>query len=224
MDSNTAWNGHNLDQSASGQDSFQQFMGMDGLDGNASFNFDHFLATQQTSHGHSAQQSPMQHMDATMAKNNHNNHMMGIQKGNMMMEHMPMNGQGNFMNTGNSEMNMAAHGDMGRVNSLVDIDAQIQRLQMQRQLQQQQSLLEQQQNYYVHHRVIPPTPNSMEMQSRESQRNSLQQATHYDASEMQMRQHDVSIWRQVNRVLVLIHSDGIHSTRNTCGHSFGHEL
>lgn len=195
MDSNTAWNGHNQDLSAGGHDEFQQFMdmGMNGLDGNASFDFQDFAAPQQNGHGHPVRQSPMQAMDATMVANNHNDHMMGVQKGNMMVSHMPMNGQNNFMGSGNERMNMAAQGSGSMGNSLSDLDAQIQQLQMQRQLQQQRNLLEQQQNYYVHHRVIPPTPNSMEMQSRERQRNSLQQAQmRFDGSDMLNRQHDMA--------------------------------
>lgn len=47
--------------------------------------------------------------------------------------------------------------------SLSDLDAQIHFLQQQRHQQQQRQIQEQSRNYYAQNRMIPPTPNSVEM-------------------------------------------------------------
>ena len=57
-----------------------------------------------------------------------------------------------------------AHGHP-TTDSIVELDAQIQYLQQQRQQQQQRQLQDQQRNYYAQQRMIPPTPNSVEMHS-----------------------------------------------------------
>ncbi|KAH8586313.1 hypothetical protein B0O99DRAFT_656892 [Bisporella sp. PMI_857] len=77
-----------------------------------------------------------------------------------MQEHMPSMTTASSHPTisGPSITNHASNKD-----SISELDAQIQYLQQQRAQQQQRQLQEQQRNYYSQNRMIPPTPNSIEM-------------------------------------------------------------
>jgi hypothetical protein len=78
--------------------------------------------------------------------------------------------------------------------SLVELDAQIQFLQHQRHQQQQRQLQEQQRNFYAQQRMIPPTPNSVELHSATSQyyRQQDGQQNMYERYQMQGKEQDVS--------------------------------
>jgi hypothetical protein len=80
--------------------------------------------------------------------------------------------------------------------SLSELDAQIQYLQHQRHQQQQRHIQEQQRNYYAQNRIIPPTPNSIEMHGNNSQfysqSDTQQQQAIYDRFRMQVKEQEVS--------------------------------
>jgi hypothetical protein len=79
--------------------------------------------------------------------------------------------------------------------SLSELDAQIQYLQHQRHQQQQRNIQEQQRNYYAQSRIIPQTPNSIEMHGNNSQfysQSDTQQAI-YDRFRMQVKEQEVSL-------------------------------
>lgn len=81
--------------------------------------------------------------------------------------------------------------------SLVDLDAQIQYLQHQRLQQQQRQLQEQQRSYYSQHRMIPPTPNSVEMHAATSQfypQTDPQHQAMYERYQMQTKEQEVSLF------------------------------
>lgn len=74
--------------------------------------------------------------------------------------------------------------------SLSDLDAQIQYLQHQRHQQQQRQIQEQQRNYYTQNRMIPPTPNSIEMHGNNTQfysQSDPQQQAVFDRYRMQVK-------------------------------------
>lgn len=79
--------------------------------------------------------------------------------------------------------------------SLVELDAQIQYLQHQRLQQQQRQMQEQQRNFYSQNRMIPPTPNSIEMHGATSQfysQSDPQQQAIYERYRMQAKEQEVS--------------------------------
>lgn len=124
--------------------------------------------------------------------------MMDLQKHGMMQGHMPITtsaGMGHGAMTQPSPV--ISQNPPSGDNSLVEIDAQIQYLQLQRQQQQQRIVQEQHQNYYVPHnnRVVPPTPNSIEMHSGErqlyQQQHDPQQQAMFDSYQMRLREQEV---------------------------------
>lgn len=102
--------------------------------------------------------------------------------------------------------------------SLGELDAQIQYLQHQRYQQQQRQFHEQQRNYYVQNRVIPPTPNSIEMQGASSQfypRSDPQQQAMYEGYRMQMKEQEVSMLLPHKIRITHADVDGLHSSSFT---------
>ncbi len=144
MDSSVVWNGQDPTLSVSSQDDFQQFldMGMNGLNDSLQFDFQDFSNQQ----GQSSQL--MQQEDADSGHDT------------------AMQDQMAAMTTASSHPTILG-GTLGHdpspSESLSDIDAQIQYLQHQRHQQQQRQIQEQQRNFYTQNRLIPPTPNSIEM-------------------------------------------------------------
>lgn len=79
--------------------------------------------------------------------------------------------------------------------SIVELDAQIQFLQHQRQQQQQRQIQDQQRNYYAHNRIVPPTPNSLEMHGSQPQfypQSDPQHQAMFDRYQMQVKEQEVS--------------------------------
>lgn len=199
MDAGASWNGQggntNGSPGAQVHVDFQQYLdlGMPGL-GDESFGFEDFNAQ---NHQQNEQMGRQDGMD--MGGGNHMAHL-GQKQGMMQGHQMAPQGLQQHQSSPNGGQHMESQGH-NRSNSINEIDAQIQYLQVQRQQQQQRLVLEQQQNYYVHQntRIIPPTPNSMEMRSRDRQQyghgngpgHEMQQPFMYDGTQVQMR-HDVS--------------------------------
>lgn len=205
MDGGASWGGQggNDNQSPGAQMhvDFQQYLdlGMPGLDEDGSFGYEDFNAQSHQQNGMNGMDGGMG--DGNMGAGNHMAHQQ--QKSNIPQGHQMM-AQGSQQHQ-SSPVREQQGSNGGRNNSINEIDAQIQYLQMQRQEQQQQQLQEHQQNFYVQQttRIIPPTPNSMEMHSRDRQQymqatghghmQEMQQNFMYDGSQqMPMRQHDVS--------------------------------
>lgn len=109
-----------------------------------------------------------------------------------MQEHMPsMTTSSNHATIPGTPIN----GHSSNSDSLVELDAQIQYLQHQRHQQQQRQIHEQQRNFYTQSRMIPPTPNSVEMHGATSQfypQSDPQQQAMYERFRMQVKEQDVS--------------------------------
>ena len=109
-----------------------------------------------------------------------------------MQEHMPS------MTTASSHPSISGatlNGHSTHNDKLVDLDAQIRYLQHQRQQQQQRQLQEQQRNYYTPNRMIPPTPNSIEMHGATAQfysQSDPQQQAMYERFRMQVKEQEVT--------------------------------
>jgi len=180
MDQSQVWNGQ--DPTLSGPDDFQQFLDMN-LGENLQFDFQEFQAQQdpqiiQPGNGES--------MDTAMS-----NVQQIIGHDTSMHEAIAA------MTTTASYPAKPAHGHPAE-NSLVELDAQIQYLQQQRQQQQQRQLQDQQRNYYAQQRMIPPTPNSVEMHGANFpayRQSGSQQQVMFDNYQMQ-RKEDVSCPRR----------------------------
>lgn len=186
MDSSVVWNGHQDPTLSVPQDDFQlqQFLEMGNNLGD--FDFSDFNS-QPVQDGRLMQQGDGDMMDTGL----HNLQMLA-QQDTTMQEQMPA--------MTSAPIHQALHvgalpsGHLSN-ESLSDLDAQIQYLQHQRHEQQQRQLQEQQRNYYSQSRMIPPTPNSIEMHGNNRnfyhQADSQQQAM-YDQYRMQVKdQQDV---------------------------------
>lgn len=109
-----------------------------------------------------------------------------------MQEHIPS------MTTASSHPSISAaplNGHASHNDSLVELDAQIQYLQHQRHQQQQRQMHEQQQNYYAQNRMIPPTPNSIEMHGSTPQfypQSDPQQQAIYERFRMQVKEQEMA--------------------------------
>jgi len=191
MDSSTHWDGHDPTLSSASQDDFQQFLDLSisGMGDDVGFNFQDFAPPQ---HGQIMRERDVDSMDTAMSNDNS---LMELQKHAMMHEHMPMAKTPAHSTIVNAPI--ANHAVDSSDNSLLQIDAQIQYLQLQRQQQQQRIAQEQHQNYFVQqNRIVPPTPNSIEMHSGERQYygHDPQQQTMYDTYQMRLREQEVRIW------------------------------
>ena len=145
MDQSQVWNGQ--DSTLSGQDDFQQFLDMN-LGENLQFDFQDFQTQQDAQ---MLQGGNVDAMDTSMG-----NVQQIIAHDTSMQEAMAaITATANFPNK-------VAHAHPVE-NSIVELDAQIQYLQQQRQQQQQRQIQDQQRNFYAQQRMIPPTPNSVEM-------------------------------------------------------------
>lgn len=176
MDSSVGWNGQ--DQTLAGHDDFGQFLDMNNL---GEFDFQDFNS-QQNQAGQMLHQNEGDSMDTRIGGQD-----------TTMQEHMPS------MTTATSHPTIPAtpitHGHPSS-DSLVELDAQIQYLQNQRQQQQQRHMQEQQRNFYAQSRMIPPTPNSVEMHGGSAQfypQSDPQQQAMYERFRMQVKEQEVSL-------------------------------
>lgn len=152
MDS-SVWNGQDPTLSGPAQDDFQQFLNMN-LGDSLQFDFQDFN-TQQGQGSQLMDQNEGDAMDTGMDNG------CGIAgQDTTMHEHIPMTTAGGHPAIHGAPISQGPSSS----ESLSELDAQIQYLQHQRHQQQQRALQEQQQNFYAsQNRMIPPTPNSIEM-------------------------------------------------------------
>ncbi|KAJ8069865.1 hypothetical protein OCU04_000278 [Sclerotinia nivalis] len=154
MDTSGVWNTQDPTLSVPSQDDFQQFLdlNMHNMAGGLQFDFD--FNQQQSQNQQMIHQDGMDSMNTGMA----GNHQVGLD--GSMHEHMPS------MTTASSHSAIlgtpVVHPHTS-TESLTHLDAQIQYLQQQKHEQQLRQSQEQQRNFYVQNRMIPPTPNSMEI-------------------------------------------------------------
>ena len=203
MDTTTSWDSSDPTLASASHDDFQQFLdlGMNGINDEVGFNFQDF-APQQQQQQQQQQHQQQQHaqmmrqrgVDAMGSAMGNDAAMMDLQKHGMMQNHMPITTAAGMpaITQPSPIINQRAPAD----SSLVEIDAQIQYLQLQRQQQQQRIIQEQQQNYYVQQsRIVPPTPNSIEMHSGErlyqQQQHDPQQQAIFDSYQMRLREQEV---------------------------------
>lgn len=168
--------------SVASHDDFQQFldMGINNLGDSLQFDFPDFNS-QQGQDGQLMQQDGGERMESRM-DGNHGT--MGHDT--TMQEHMPA-----MTATQNHSTIPGPTSNGQRSGSIVEIDAQIQYLQQQRQQRQMQE----QNKYYTRNGMIPPTPNSMELHGNNGAFFSpdAQQQGMYDRYRMQVKDHDVSL-------------------------------
>ncbi len=183
MDSSAVWNSHDPTLSVSSQDDFQQFldMGINSLGDGLQFDFQDFSQQQ----GQNTQLMPQDEGEA-MDTGMHNGHRQ-LQQDTTMQEQMPA------MTTASHPAihGTAFHHGRSSNDTLSDLDAQIQFLQQQRHQQQQRQIQEQQRNYYVQSRMIPPTPNSIEMHGNNAQfypQSDPQQQAIYERFRLQVKE------------------------------------
>jgi len=185
MDSSTIWDGQDPTLSVPSQDDFQQFLDMN-LGESLQFDFENFDSQQ-------AQTTPLMHQengDGLDTRMENGRALAG--QDTTMHEHMPA------MTTATTHPTIhaaaLAHAHPSNEN-LADLDAQIQYLQRQRQQQQQRQIQEQQRNFYSQNRIIPPTPNSMEMHGNNGPfypQSDPQQQVIYERYRMQVKDQEVS--------------------------------
>ncbi|TVY46363.1 Phosphorus acquisition-controlling protein [Lachnellula occidentalis] len=187
MESSNAWDRQDPTLSVPSQDDFQQFLdiGMNDLSDSLQFDFPDYNHQQAT-------QSRLMHQNGDEAMHT------GMENGSStghdttMQEHMPS------MTTATSYATIhggAISNSHSSDESLVELDAQIQYLQQQRHQQQQRQLLEQQRNFYTPNRMIPPTPNSMDLHGANAQFYSQSDPQHqamYDRYQMQAKQQELA--------------------------------
>ncbi|CAD6441572.1 fa4ec345-acf4-4b78-8772-b03dc424e900 [Sclerotinia trifoliorum] len=154
MDTSGVWNTQDPTLSVPSQDDFQQFLdlNMHNMAGGLQFDFD--FNQQQSQNEQMMHQDGMDSMNTGMAGNHQ------VRLDGSMHEHM------SSMTTSSSHSAILGtpvvhpHTSAER---LTHLDAQIQYLQQQKHEQQLRQSQEQQRNFYVQSRMIPPTPNSMEI-------------------------------------------------------------
>ncbi|KFY69069.1 hypothetical protein V498_10524, partial [Pseudogymnoascus sp. VKM F-4517 (FW-2822)] len=210
MDTTTSWESSDPTLSAPSQDDFQQFLdlGINGMGDEVGFNFQDYAPQQQQQQQQQQPQQPQQQqqhaqimrqrgVDSMGSAMGNEAAMMDLQKHGMMQNHMPITTSGAGMSSMTQPSPVITQNPAGD-NSLVEIDAQIQYLQLQRQQQQQRIVQEQHQNYYVPHnnRVVPPTPTSIEMHSGErqlyQQQHDPQQQAMFDSYQMRLREQELA--------------------------------
>ncbi|OAF58688.1 hypothetical protein VC83_05162 [Pseudogymnoascus destructans] len=204
MDTTTPWESSDPTLSAPSQDDFQFLdLGINGMGDEVGFNFQDYASQQQQNQ--QQQQQQQQHaqimrqrgVDAMGSTMGNEAAMMDLQKHGMMQNHMPITTSAT-MSAMTQPSPVITQNAAAPDNSLVEIDAQIQYLQLQRQQQQQRIVQEQHQNYYVPHnnRVVPPTPNSIEMHSGERQlyhqQHDSQQQAMFDSYQMRLREQELA--------------------------------
>jgi hypothetical protein len=193
MDSSNVWDSQDPTLSVPSQDDFNQFldMGMNSLGDPLQFDFQDFSTQPPGPAAHLLHQHDREAMDHSGLENGG-----GVLHDTTMQEHMPS------MTTAATHPSILgapiSHNHSSN-ESLVELDAQIQYLQHQRQQRQQQQaqrhLEEQQRNFYAQNRMIPPTPNSIELHGATSQfypQSDPQQQAMYERYRMQMKDQEVS--------------------------------
>jgi hypothetical protein len=187
MESSTGWDGQDPTLSVASQDDFQQFldMGMNNLSDSLQFDFPDF--------NHQQTQGQLMHQNGAEAMDTGIENSGAAGQDTTMQEHMPS------MTTATShpaiQGGAISHAHSSN-ESLVELDAQIQYLQHQRNQQQQRHLQEQQRNYYAQNRMIPPTPNSIELHGGNPQfypHSDPQQQALYDRFRLQVKEQEVSL-------------------------------
>jgi hypothetical protein len=182
MDSTAAWNGQDPNLSSAPQDEFQQLLEMGMSNYNDGLGFD-FQDYGQNNGGGEAMDT---RMDVDVRLLGH--------KDVMMQGQMPP------MTTSGGHLTLAIagapieHGHSSDSLELSALDAQIQYLQQQRQQHQQRQMQEQQRNFYAQSRMVPPTPNSIEMHSANNQfypQSDPQHQAMYDRYQMRLKEQDV---------------------------------
>lgn len=163
MDNPATWNGQDSTMSSAPHDDFQQLldMGMNSFNDGLNFDFPDYAGQ------NNAPLLPQESREAMDSR-------MDVDVGLLGHKDAMMQGQMPPMTTVSNHATIAVrpleHGHSSS-ESLAELEAQIQYLQQQRQQHQRRQLQEQQQrnNYYAHNRMIPPTPNSIEMHSANNQ-------------------------------------------------------
>ncbi|KFY74214.1 hypothetical protein V499_05742 [Pseudogymnoascus sp. VKM F-103] len=214
MDTTTSWESSDPTLSAASQDDFQFLdLGINGMGDEVGFNFQDYAPQQQQNQQQQQQQQPQQQqqqqqqqhaqimrqrgVDAMGSAMGNEAAMMDLQKHGMMQNHMPITTSA-AMSAMTQPSPVITQNAAAPDSSLVEIDAQIQYLQLQRQQQQQRIVQEQHQNYYVPHnnRGVPPTPNSIEMHSGErqlyQQQHDPQQQAMFDSYQMRLREQELA--------------------------------
>lgn len=176
--------------SSTPHDDFQQFldMGMNGLSDGLNFDFQNFGGQNNGQMMHQEGGETMDtRMDVDVAILGHKDAMMQPQMPPMTSTPAHSSIAGTPIDRGHSSSD-----------SLVELDAQIQFLQQQRQQHQQRQLQEQQQQqqnqFYTHNRMVPPTPNSIEMHCANNQfypQSDPQQQAMYERYQMRMKEQEV---------------------------------
>jgi hypothetical protein len=196
MDAPSPWNGQDANLSSTPHDEFFLDMGMNGLNDGLNFDFQDYGGQ------HNGQ---MLHQEGGGGIDTR----MDIDVGILGHKDAMMQGQMPPMTTAPAHSSIAGPpiGRQHSSDSLVELDAQIQYLQQQRQQHQQRQLQEQQQrnNYYAHNRMVPPTPNSIEMHSTNNQfyaPSSDPQQQAYERYQNRLKEQEVCVFsrRYLNRV------------------------
>ena len=195
MDTSGVWNSQDPTLSVPSQEDFTQFLdlGMGNLSDALQFDFQDFSTQQSGQAPHLVHQHAPDAMDHTGLENGG-----AVVHDTTMQEHMPsMTAATSHPSIIGPPVNHAHPSS----ESLVELDAQIQYLQHQRQQRQQQQqaqrqMEEQQRNYYAQNRMIPPTPNSMELHGATSHfypQSDPQQQAMYERYRMQLKDQEVSL-------------------------------
>ncbi|KAK2626544.1 hypothetical protein QTJ16_003719 [Diplocarpon rosae] len=184
MDSSAVWDAQDPTL-CSAQDDFQQFldMGMSGLS-DVQFDFQDFI--QQ------GQGTPLMSQERGVAVDTVMDHGQRMGQDSTMQEHVPAM----IIAPNHSSIHgpPLAHAHPPN-ESLSELDAQILYLQHQRYEQQQRQMQEQQRNFYAQSRMIPPTPNSVEMHGGNAhyitQPDAQQQAV-YERYQVHVKEHEMA--------------------------------
>jgi hypothetical protein len=190
MDSSAVWNGQDPTLSVPSQDDFQQFLDMN-LGESLQFDFQDFDPQQQPQTTQLISQEDGEGMDPRM-----DNGRVLAGQDTIMQEHMPAMTTATTHSTIHAAALTQSHSSS---ENLADLDAQIQYLQHQRQQQQQRQIQEQQRNFYAQSRMIPPTPNSIEMHGNNAQfypQSDPQQQAMFERYRMQIKDQEVSDQRK----------------------------
>jgi hypothetical protein len=192
MDSSVTWNGQDPNLSSASQDDFQQYLdlGMGNL--SDSINFD-FPYDGGQSNGQILQQEDGEAMDTRMDT------AMDVDGGPLGHKDTMMQGPMPPMTTASTHPTITGtilDHRQSSSNSLVELDAQIQFLQQQRQHQERQLQEQQHRNFYASQNcMVPPTPNSVEMHGANNQfypQSDPQQQAMYERYQMRMKEQEVS--------------------------------
>lgn len=192
MMGSSAWNGqehHGLPQGS--DEDFQQFLDMNSMNLPDSMPFD-FSEFQTANGAHMLQSQPREHLDTPMS---------GTDTPGLLSrsEHGP-HGQMHAVTTGPSHPTIPSStmvSSSTASDAIVEIDAQIQFLQQQRLQEQQRQLEEQNAAFYARQsRMVPPTPQSLEIPSANqfyaSQEQQSQQQAIFERFQHLKEQQDVS--------------------------------